>query len=862
MTPPAPAALPVAELLPARAPGVELLGELAGSGYQRAPGLVRRADGQTLQLTPLLYRLLEEVDGFRTDGELAQRLAQRTDRDVTADDVRFLLDRLRPLGVLRDALGAAPVTAKANPLLALRFKVVVADPALTWRLTAPFARLFSPWVVLPVLAAFVTTCWWVLFDKGLAAPTRAALYEPAMLLAVVGLTVASAGFHELGHAAACRYGGARPGAMGAGLYLVWPAFYTDVDDSYRLSRWGRLRVDLGGLYFNAVVAVAVMGAWLVWGHDALLLVVGTQLLQMVRQLAPFLRADGYHILADLTGVPDLFGHLRPTLLGMLPRRWRPAAPTPLKRWARVVVTTWVLLVVPVLVGLLALAVVVLPRLAATAWDSAGVHARGLAAAAGDGDVVRALALLLSLIALALPVLGICYLLCLVARRTTRSTWHLTEGRPRARAVAVTAGAVLALLVAWAWWPAAQYAPLRADERGTLPSAVERLTARSSVVPAAGPDPVPAAQPAPAPVVVPQAGAVQAPPAPAPRPVRPVAQPARLRSALPPAPAVGPAVPRVIRFALPAPPGEDDNQALALGDRDGKHVYEGAYALIYVTDGSAVRHRNTAYALASCTGCSTTAVAFQVVLVVGDSRIVVPVNEAAAGNERCLSCVTTALAVQVVASLERLPDGRTAAALKAAMAPLHGLQGRSVTLGPTGLLAEVKAVEAQVLAVLAGSGLVRTGPPTTTSAGDRELATAAAAAPAPATSASPTPTPSAAPAASPTASPTASPAAAPGTSPAPSADTTAAVAVAPGPTGEPTSQPSAVATTESSAGPTGEPSAGPTTDRSVEPAAAPATGPAPAPTAPAPSPEPMATPAPDEALRTEPEEDAVAGLAAS
>ena len=39
--------------------------------------------------------------------------------------------------------------------------------------------------------------------------------------------------------------------MGTGLYLVWPAFYTDVTDSYRLGRAGRLRTDLGGLYFNA-----------------------------------------------------------------------------------------------------------------------------------------------------------------------------------------------------------------------------------------------------------------------------------------------------------------------------------------------------------------------------------------------------------------------------------------------------------------------------------------------------------------------------------------------------------------------------------------------------------------------------------
>ena len=75
------------------------------------------------------------------------------------------------------------------------------------------------------------------------------------------VTVLSAGFHEFGHAAAARRGGATPGAMGAGIYLVWPAFYTDVTDSYRLGRWGRVLTDLGGLYFNAIVAVGIAGVW-------------------------------------------------------------------------------------------------------------------------------------------------------------------------------------------------------------------------------------------------------------------------------------------------------------------------------------------------------------------------------------------------------------------------------------------------------------------------------------------------------------------------------------------------------------------------------------------------------------------------
>jgi putative peptide zinc metalloprotease protein len=92
--------------------------------------------------------------------------------------------------------------------------------------------------------------------------TAEAFTSPEPLLRVLALSFASAAFHEIGHAAACRYGGGRPGGMGAGIYTVWPAPYTDITDAYRLPRRARLRTDLGGLYFNAVVAVVTLAVWL------------------------------------------------------------------------------------------------------------------------------------------------------------------------------------------------------------------------------------------------------------------------------------------------------------------------------------------------------------------------------------------------------------------------------------------------------------------------------------------------------------------------------------------------------------------------------------------------------------------------
>ena len=260
-SPDGPPVLPRPVDVPCLADGVELIGSAKGSGYRKPPALVRRADGQVLQVTELLFHVLQAIDGGRTLEAIAEDVTARSGRLVTADNVRTLVSgQLLPLGLLRLADGTQPAVKKSDPLLGMRFRYSITDPERTRKLTAPFAILFSPVIVAVVAVLFALSCWWVLAVKGLASATHDAFANPVLLVIIFAVTILSAGFHEFGHAAAARRGGATPGSMGMGLYLIWPAFYTDVTDSYRLGRTGRLRTDLGGLYFNAIVVVASVGA--------------------------------------------------------------------------------------------------------------------------------------------------------------------------------------------------------------------------------------------------------------------------------------------------------------------------------------------------------------------------------------------------------------------------------------------------------------------------------------------------------------------------------------------------------------------------------------------------------------------------
>ena len=680
------------------ADGVELLGEVHGTGYRDGVSLVRRPDGQMVQLGPLMYGLLDSADGRRDGPELAEALSRRLGRRVEEPHVDRLAEKLAAQGLLAGSEHRAP--PRRNPLLALRWKFLVTDPDLTRRLTAPFAVLFRPWIMWPVLATFVAVFWFVLIDKGVASATSQAFNRPGLLLLVFALAVVSAGFHELGHAAACRYGGATPGGMGMGLYLVWPAFYTDVTDAYRLPRRARLRVDLAGLYFNAVVAVITMGVWLLVHADALLLLVALQILQMVKQLSPIIRADGYHILSDATGVPDLYAHLGPTVRRLLPGHRR--EPSALTGWARLLVTVWVLVLVPVMLSLTLGAVLLLPRLVTTAWDSGRHIATGLPAQAHHGHILGLLASLLQLLALAIPVVGSALVTQKVARTTAAKAWTWSRGRPGRRAAVLVAGAAAVGGLAWAWWPSGQYQPVRPSDRGTIPSMARLLGSPAAAVrPGTAYAPLAAGTHL-AVAMIPVGGVSRAHPA---LFVVPGAhgQPATVVVSWSGGSQLLPAT--EFPFVLPAGPGPHGTQALAVNTRDGATVYQVAYSLITVRDGAPVDETNSAYALARCRHCTTVAVSFQVVLVVGHSDRVGPINAAGTLNYDCPACDTTAVADQLVVTLTSQPSKALTAELQADLQRLDAIRQLGSGASPATIASEVAAVQNQIQDQLARSGLV-------------------------------------------------------------------------------------------------------------------------------------------------------------
>ena len=139
------------------------------------------------------------------------------------------------------------------------------------------------------------------------------------------------------------------------------------------------------MYFNAVFIAGMSLAYLNTGAPWLLVAIVALHIETATQFLPMLRLDGYYILSDLIGVPDLFSRMGPVLAGLIPGRPMHPRVLELKPWVRRTITLWVLIVVPALlywvIGFLIVVPQVLPVLLhQLIWL---FHAVGAAASSGQ-----------------------------------------------------------------------------------------------------------------------------------------------------------------------------------------------------------------------------------------------------------------------------------------------------------------------------------------------------------------------------------------------------------------------------------------------------------------------------------------------
>ncbi|TWU03605.1 site-2 protease family protein [Neorhodopirellula pilleata] len=117
--------------------------------------------------------------------------------------------------------------------------------------------------------------------------------------------------HELGHALACRHFGGECHEVGVMLLVLVPCLYCDVSDAWKLeSRFARIMISSAGMIVELICAALAAIVWMITEPSPIqsvafsIMLVGSLGTVLING-NPLLRYDGYYILSDWVGIPNL-----------------------------------------------------------------------------------------------------------------------------------------------------------------------------------------------------------------------------------------------------------------------------------------------------------------------------------------------------------------------------------------------------------------------------------------------------------------------------------------------------------------------------------------------------------------------------
>lgn len=279
---------------------------------------------QSHRLTPAEYEVLAALESERSLDETFQGLIERGSLEKTDEQdfysFIFMLHRFAFLNLpisddktlyrRFEARRAARLKQKAMGFLYLRVPLVNPDHFLTktvGRVRFLFSRFFFVgWLGLMAVCAAVAAMRW----HDLIEPLNGVLAAENLLL-FWGLFVGLKLVHEMGHAYACKHFGGHVPEMGVFLIALTPCAYVDASASWGFSRVReRLIVSLAGMYIESIVAGVSLLVWSVTApsliHDlAYQACFMASVVTVAFNVNPLMKFDGYYILTDLIGMPNL-----------------------------------------------------------------------------------------------------------------------------------------------------------------------------------------------------------------------------------------------------------------------------------------------------------------------------------------------------------------------------------------------------------------------------------------------------------------------------------------------------------------------------------------------------------------------------
>lgn len=265
--------------------------------------------GSTLRfaLPADLFDLLKLFDGSREVTEVVEAYDRVNPGKFSLEKIEALVQSfLLPKRLLVDVDAPDFLPELSSKRTAYIFgKVRLIPSSVVYPVAKLFGWAFKRWVLTLWLALFVighvVFYIWVLPGHRMHMNQfTGSTFSTVMLLSLLGAFI-----HETGHASALVSFGCKQTEIGFGMYIYYPVLYTDVSEAWKLRRHQRALIDIGGVYFQSVFQLLMLCLYFTNGSAMLMYFILFNDLIMFRTMNPFLRMDGYWLVADLFGIFNL-----------------------------------------------------------------------------------------------------------------------------------------------------------------------------------------------------------------------------------------------------------------------------------------------------------------------------------------------------------------------------------------------------------------------------------------------------------------------------------------------------------------------------------------------------------------------------
>lgn len=256
-----------------------------------------------LKINKKTYAILKLMDGNNSLEEICDTFNEFEKTSITVPIILHLINnKLSGYGIFENIEETIKKYEKPS-YLKLSFIII---PSHFLSLMVPKLEfLFKKVIAIPII--FVTS-FLILLSFAYNLDLYASFSIQNSLIYFFSTMAINVTIHEIGHATAAHFFGAKHGGIGGGFYLFTPVYYADVTDIWRLNQKQRIIVNFAGIYFELIFCSILTTVSFFIGNSLLMVTAVIVFFHTVFNLNPFFRSDGYWILSDLINKPNLFYH--------------------------------------------------------------------------------------------------------------------------------------------------------------------------------------------------------------------------------------------------------------------------------------------------------------------------------------------------------------------------------------------------------------------------------------------------------------------------------------------------------------------------------------------------------------------------